>query len=169
MKKVKVKKICASGKFLGEDSIPQIIEAISNGNIAVTRKLLRAGIDPNICDDKNHSLISIASRAGNLAIVQELLDWGANANARTSDGCTPLHVATEAQHEDIVKRLIEVGASMTATTLSGIKPIDLAKYDTPVWHVLRKAEKDEEVKTSVASYLWSMTVTKRNPSLRRSS
>ncbi|CAI9715084.1 repeat domain-containing 23-like [Octopus vulgaris] len=169
MKKINVKKFPPSAKFLAEDSRPHIITAVSNGNIAVVRKLLRAGIDPNTRDEKNQSLISLASRAGNLAMVDELLQWGAKVNASTSDGCTALHVATEAKHEDIVKRLIDAGASMTATTLSGLKPIDLAKNETPVWYALRKAEEEEKAKAESAGYDQTMTVRKRNSSLRRSS
>ncbi|XP_052829824.1 26S proteasome non-ATPase regulatory subunit 10 [Octopus bimaculoides] len=157
-----------SGNFLSQDSTLQIINAVSNGNVAVTRKLLRSGIDPNIRNDKNQSLICIASRAGNLAVIDELLQRGAKVNFASTDGCTALHVATEAKHEDIVKRLIDAGASTTATTLSGLKPIDLAKYETSIWYALRKAENDEKAK-SEAGYAQTSTARNRNHTLRRSS
>lgn len=137
---LKGKDVSVSSKLLGIEAKQRFIEAVQNGDIAVVRKYLRFGLNPELLDDCNRPLFSLVCRAGFVDIVSELLKYNVDINAASSDGQTALHVAVAKKHVDVIKLLLVSEASLTTKTRSGLKPIDFADYGSEIWEILKNAE-----------------------------
>jgi YVTN family beta-propeller protein len=87
--------------------------AISQGNLAETKRLITNGARVNTLPKDGGSPVSTAAYHGHLEILKHLFDVGARANFENGDGNTPLHVAAFAGNMDIVKLLLRKGASIT--------------------------------------------------------
>lgn len=88
----------------------QVMDAASNGNTKLIKKLINSGANINANNGRWTALIW-ASFTGHLDIVKELIHAGANVNAN-DDGWTALMKASIRNHLDIVKELIHSGADL---------------------------------------------------------
>ncbi|KAE8370156.1 ankyrin repeat-containing domain protein [Aspergillus caelatus] len=100
----------------GQEKYASLHTAVSEGNLDVTKNLLRKGASPNMgyCAHTNCTPLQKASELGNESLFQVLVDYGANISARPywDGGRTALQSAAEQNHLTIVKMLLQLGASV---------------------------------------------------------
>lgn len=88
-------------------------------SIAMVRKLLAAGANPNAVTPTGESPLMASARVGNADMVSALLERGANVNAKENvRGQTALMWAVSQRHPDIVRVLLQHGADVHARTRS---------------------------------------------------
>jgi len=117
------------------------------GHLLCVKRLLDAGVDPNV-KDRDRTPLHYAAEEGHVEVVKLLLDRGANPNVQDSLGYTPLHLAAERGHVEVVKLLLEHGANVHLKTSAGHTPLHLAVRHCPVVHLLLDAGADPNDKDS---------------------
>jgi ankyrin repeat protein len=87
--------------------------AAFNGDLAIVRRLLQEGVDPNVADEHGRTALSHASAAGHLLVVAALLAGGSWADSHEDYDTaeTPLMNAATNGHLEIVKKLVAAGAN----------------------------------------------------------
>jgi uncharacterized protein len=96
--------------------------ACLNGNADMIRRLLDAGVDPNI-DATGETALMTAARNGRPAALQALIDRGARVGARDPEfEQTALMIAVRENHAAAVDLLIRAGAAVDARTRKGPTP-----------------------------------------------
>merc|ERR1719323_1152897 len=80
------------------------------GNVAMVRKLLRMGADPNTQDNAGWSPLHEACNHGNEVAARLLLKRGALVNMQGMHKETPLHDAARNGHFQVVRLLLKSGA-----------------------------------------------------------
>ena len=91
-------------------------------NTAVLRQLLRAGADPNLCNDKELRPMFHWAIFNNIKrLVSILLEYGSDVNQRgqVHDGETPLMTAAYYADISIMKKLLDCGADVNACDGAG--------------------------------------------------
>ncbi len=84
--------------------VTPIALAAMNGDAAMIRKLLDAGVDPNSANPGGETALMTAARTGKMDAVKLLLDRGAKANAKDDvHGQTALMWAVLENHADVVE------------------------------------------------------------------
>jgi ankyrin repeat protein len=78
--------------------------------IAIMRRLLEHGADPNICDDNHTTPLHRASSYGLLDAARLLLSYGAKVDEKDKEGMTPFELAASEGHVEMTKLLVEHGA-----------------------------------------------------------
>lgn len=97
------------------------------GDLAEVRRLIAAGIDPNIMDSIGETPLFGAAACARTDVVAYLLSAGARHDLYESTlGLTPLHWAASHGGVEILKSLIEAGADPTAENHHHRLPVDLA-------------------------------------------
>lgn len=100
--------------------------AISEGNIAEVRRLVRDGATLNgRHPDTGSTPLGDAAFHGEQEIVTFLLNRGAQASHSSRDGNTPLHTAAFLCRTELVKLLLERGAPIDKKNDRGETPIDV--------------------------------------------
>lgn len=100
--------------------------AISEGNIAEVRRLVRDGATLNgRHPDTGSTPLGEAAFHGENEIVSLLLNRGARVSHSSRDGNTPLHTAAFLCRTEMVKLLLERGASTDKKNERGESPIDV--------------------------------------------
>ena len=88
-----------------------------NGNAAMIRKLLDAGVDPNSANPGGETALMTAAQVGKVDAVKLLLDRGANDQREdTEHGQTALMWAVGRNHVDMLELLLARGADINAHT-----------------------------------------------------
>jgi ankyrin repeat protein len=100
-------------------------EAISSGNFAEIKRLVKSGADVNALGEDGGSPLSSAAFHGQLEHVRFLLQNGANLTRKNRDGNTPLHVAAFMGRVEIVKLLLAKGGRATTRNEKRETPIDV--------------------------------------------
>ncbi|KAH9077552.1 hypothetical protein EDB83DRAFT_1490622 [Lactarius deliciosus] len=79
--------------------------------VAVVRRLLEHGADPNACDHDHLTPLHQASSRGFLEVARALLSYGANVDKKDQEGIdrTPFELASSNGHHEITKLLSEYG------------------------------------------------------------
>lgn len=93
--------------FLGAENNtdPELITLIEEGNSEMIKLILDTGGDPNVKDSKGDTALMVAIRAGNLEIVKLLMEAGADPNIENAKGKAALFLA--AKKEPIFNYILE--------------------------------------------------------------
>jgi ankyrin repeat protein len=91
------------------NSINQVYNAVSDGNVEKLREYLNQGVDAKL-DHKWNSLLFIAANKGHKEIADLLLTVGANVNLEGIN--SPLYAATNKGYKEIVEMFILHGADV---------------------------------------------------------
>jgi hypothetical protein len=91
----------------------KIHRQVEKGNLAYVKNCLSFGIDPNVSQGNQRSLLHLASSGGYLNMAKLLLAKGADINAKAVDGKTPLDMANEKNQERLVNYLRSRGGVTT--------------------------------------------------------
>jgi ankyrin repeat protein len=86
------------------------------------------GVDLDVRNENDGSLLHSASQGGSAAIVARLLDEGFDANERDRYGRTPLHYAAELGREGAARTLVARGADIDARSHSGETALNTAQW-----------------------------------------
>lgn len=98
-----------------------------NGQIEMTRVLLKHGADPQIANDMGQIPLAGAAFKGNAPMTKLLIEHGADVNARMADGKTALMFAAMFDQTEIIDLLLEHGADASLQTLDGATAQSLAQ------------------------------------------
>ncbi|MBO4520207.1 MAG: ankyrin repeat domain-containing protein [Alphaproteobacteria bacterium] len=127
---------------------PLMAAAENNNDPAVTKALIRAGVDVN-ARYKNWGispLMVAAAKNENPAVTEALIRAGADVNARDQAGFTPLMSAV-AKNENpaVIEALVKAGADINVSDNEGKTAFDLAENPnikgTPVYQKLQELKK----------------------------
>ncbi len=83
------------------------------GNLAYVKNCLSVGVNPDVTQSNNWSLLHLASLGGYLNMAKLLVAKGANVNAKADDGKTPLDMATDKKQERLINYLRSRGGVKT--------------------------------------------------------
>ncbi len=98
-----------------------------NGQLEMTKVLLKNGSDPQIANDMGQIPLAGAAFKGNLEMVKILIKYGADVNAQMADGKTPLMFAAMFDRVEIIDLLLENGAKLSLKSSDGATAQDMAK------------------------------------------
>lgn len=88
------------------DGMSALSWAVLNNHADTFERLLKAGADPRLFNDKRDTLLHLAAEAGGTAIAKRLLSLGLAPDALDSFSETPLIKASENGHPEVVKLLL---------------------------------------------------------------
>ena len=86
-------------------------ELITSNNLDCLKQTLKNGIDPNVTNNRNESLLYLCVDIENYEALAILLQYDANCDIANNNGNTPLHLATNKQKENFICCLLEHGAN----------------------------------------------------------
>jgi ankyrin repeat protein len=89
--------------------------AARDGKSAILRKLVAAGVPPDLTSEYGYTALMDAARKGHIEAVRTLVELGASLNAHDQSGKTALSEAREHGHDGVVVFLEERGARSAAT------------------------------------------------------
>lgn len=93
--------------FIRRCFLRDIFTAVNNNDIALVKKLLQLGENPNHQDQEDKTPLHYAAIKGNVEIAQILLEAGADPNAKDPLDYTPLHFASQYGHPEIIQLFAE--------------------------------------------------------------
>lgn len=79
--------------------------AVAGNHVALARRLIAAGADPNLAQEDGFTPLLAAAQGGNAEVVEMLLAAGADPAARTADGRDAAGLAREEGHLALAERL----------------------------------------------------------------
>jgi ankyrin repeat protein len=86
--------------------VPALLQiAARSGKSAILRKLIAAGVPPNLASESGYTALMGAARKGRVEAVRTLIELGANVNAIEAGGKTALSEAREHGHDEVVASL----------------------------------------------------------------
>ncbi|MEP7307244.1 MAG: ankyrin repeat domain-containing protein [Acidobacteriota bacterium] len=88
--------------------------AVYEGDIALTRHLLRAGADVSVANKYGATPMSLAAEVGNADMLKALLEAGANADSPNPDGQTALLAVARTGNVAAAQLLLDHGATVDA-------------------------------------------------------
>ena len=95
-------------------------EAVLETNIAVCQKLLEAGANPNVVNQRSSvSVLQLACQMKSVPIVKLLLSHGANPSFQAPDGSTPLSSAVQSGVVELVDMLRDQKVDMNVLDAQG--------------------------------------------------
>ena len=119
----------------------KLLEAAHSGDVQEVKRLLQAGVDPDVKDDRfapwDVTPLMRAARAGHVAVVRALLDAGARVKARDKHfpgepaGYTALHYAVMKRHMEVARLLVDAGADVNAVGTGGAGSVLQAAINDP--------------------------------------
>ncbi len=98
----------------GPDGTTALLWAAHNGDYELTRRLLRAGADPDAANDYGATPLLEAATTGDADVIEALLDAGAEADKANPEGMTPLMAVARTGNVEAAKMLVEAGADVNA-------------------------------------------------------
>mmetsp|Transcript_2170 Transcript_2170/g.5023 ORF Transcript_2170/g.5023 Transcript_2170/m.5023 type:complete len:187 (+) Transcript_2170:95-655(+) len=123
-----------AGDDLQRQKNEELLEAVSEGNVASAAQVLEVGAQ--IDKAKNHNgctALHIASHRGDSKMLAYLLTWKPDLEVRTDLlKITPLHAAINSKSADCVCLLLDAGADFEAQTDTGERPIHLSIRRTDI-------------------------------------
>jgi ankyrin repeat protein len=121
---------------VGEKGRTALMGAANAGNLALARRLLEEGADPNAEDPYDWTPLLLAADEGHAEMIRLLVSRGADLEAVTESGQTALHLAAWQNHLDAARALLELGVDASATDQDGNTALHLAATE-PVPEMLR--------------------------------
>jgi ankyrin repeat protein len=106
----------------------KLLEASSNGEVALIRSLIEAGADPNISDLDGQTALVRAIRSNEFNSVATLLELGAKVNLTSAPGHSPLYWTTVTGCIKCAKILIRYGGKIITTAPSSDLRKNLADH-----------------------------------------
>jgi len=103
----------------GERVHPIFLKVSQNRRKDVENFLMDDGVDPNIGDSYENTVLHYATLEGHKAIVKTCLRFGADVNIQNRSGNTPLHVAYAYKRDQIIDYLREKDADDTVRNTAG--------------------------------------------------
>lgn len=146
----------ARGGSLSRGTTP-LIQAASNGDVEVIKKLLANGADAGKPQANLETPVSaLAGARGNQDELVEglriLAEAGADLNVMATPhhlqrarGGTPLHYAVRAGNDKVVEALVELGADINGKDLDGLTALDYAEARGYIGFLGLRQEPDEEM------------------------
>lgn len=105
-------------KWTSEIKERLLSEAISAGQLLITKYLLQGGAEPNGETDTSHTPLGLAASKGHKEVVRTLLIAKASPNLPNVDRQTPLHLAVKHGQEEITQILLEHNRGLDGTIQS---------------------------------------------------
>jgi len=102
--------------------------AAEKGLVRLFDLSVNAGVELDLRNENDGSLLHSASQGGSADIVDRLLEEGFDPNEQDRYGRTPLHYAAEMGRPDVARILLDHGAEIDARSLGGE-----TAYNTAVW------------------------------------
>ncbi len=102
-----------------EESVNQLLAAVSAGRADEVRELLVQGVDVNTANPAGRPLLVIAGFNGNRRTALVLLAAGADVNAVDAAGTSALMAASGFGHDDLVDLLVVAGADVNLKDANG--------------------------------------------------
>ena len=104
-------------------------QAAASGDIAVVKRLLTEGCDPNSFDELGMAALHHAAEHERLEIVELLLQHGADVNGRDERriGDTPLGEVASTCSLALARLLVQAGANPTIAGWMGQTPLDRSR------------------------------------------
>ncbi|MEZ9171736.1 ankyrin repeat domain-containing protein [Vibrio cyclitrophicus] len=114
-----VEKLRAEGAVFGAKfSEAAMLSAFKNGQIALAKELLKAGVNPDVEDENGRSLLILAIEKGNRDFTKSVILAGANVNVMDSSTETALSLLAKNADDELIKLMIERGADVNLTSNS---------------------------------------------------
>lgn len=110
----------------------ELLSAVKVGDVAIVRKLLRAGVSPDATDLNGIPAILWASAVGDVRTMKTLLEFGADVRNKSRPGRGALlhylyYTRLKTVDSETVRSLVEAGADVNATNKYGATVLGLAK------------------------------------------
>lgn len=105
--------------WMAEGDESPLIEAVVNGDLSKTKKLIENGEDIHTIDYNGYTPLDWAIKDGNEQMVKLLLELDADPNFETDYGMTPFMTAAEAGNSSMIKFLHEAGGDPSYQEMSG--------------------------------------------------
>jgi hypothetical protein len=102
--------------------------AAAGGDVASMKRMLDAGLDPNVRDSTGYTPLIAAARAGNVSMIRLLKSRGADPNLRDAavNSWTPLFHAVHKDQPGSIKALLDAGANPNGADANGTTPLMMA-------------------------------------------
>ena len=145
-----------------ERGVAELVRASAGGNAEVVQRLLKAGVDPNRCEELELTPLAWAARCGRLDTVKALVHGGADVNRRfefASDGHALIHDSTAIMWAarggwvEVVEYLLAAGADLGQheTVYRALDGGTREQYDGPGSDVLYGAHDPRVVELLLAA------------------
>lgn len=121
---------------VGEQGRTALMGAASMGNVALARRLLDEGADPNAEDPYDWTPLLLAADEGHAEMIRLLASRGADLEAVTETEQTALHLVAWQNHLEAARALLELGVDPSAMDQDGNTALHLAATE-PVPEMLR--------------------------------
>eukprot|EP00055_Hartaetosiga_balthica_P000430 m.136537 g.136537 ORF g.136537 m.136537 type:complete len:659 (+) comp10730_c0_seq1:64-2040(+) len=109
--------------------------AVENGDLEVTKAILKKGANPFSRNKLQDTPLHIAAKEGNGDLARLILDQQADTFVQDFDGLTPMHFACRNGHLKVVETLFEYGATLNDVDKDMWTPIHYAA-DNGHFHVI---------------------------------
>ncbi|KAA3631096.1 MAG: ankyrin repeat domain-containing protein [Proteobacteria bacterium] len=97
-------------ELTASDGKTVLMAACADDNLALVDRLLAAGADVRVHNERGGTALMYAAAAGSEAIVSRLIDTGADIDFRAENGWTALTLASAKGHAHVVSALLARGA-----------------------------------------------------------
>lgn len=151
-----------STKSRGNEAL--LIKAICKGEVGNARRLIDAGVDVEVLNERGWPALYLAAFHGHGDIVAALLRAGANPNAREPEGQTALIAATRPV---VTRVLLEFGADANAADIKGLTALDCAITAADVEQVQLLLDHGARVPDEMATPAYWASFAKRTEPVRR--
>jgi uncharacterized protein len=127
--------VAAAMLFLCKRSFGQVADFSNYNDIATIAargktdqviRLLQAGRDPNLADDKGETALHYAAQLGDQQMIQALLYFKAAIDPRDQFGNTPLHWAAQSGNTAVIQMLVDAKAAIDPQNRQGVTPLMMA-------------------------------------------
>ena len=145
----------ATAKGATPDGATPLMQAVYDGDLAQTKRLLGAHANVNAVNAYGVNAMLLAAEGANTALIDLLLKAGAKANSANPDGETALHLVARAGNVDAAKLLLAHGAKVDPREkFGGQTPLmwATARRHAPMVELLASKGADVNARSMVRDY-----------------